>query len=58
MAASAPAPGEAAGKPLQSAMKLAKGALELDAGDRPWVRRGALLAWERGEALAGANANV
>ncbi|KAJ6657204.1 hypothetical protein lerEdw1_002793 [Lerista edwardsae] len=36
MAASAPAPGEAAGKPLQSAMKLAKGALELDAGDRPW----------------------
>ncbi|XP_066493179.1 VPS9 domain-containing protein 1 isoform X2 [Tiliqua scincoides] len=37
MAAAAAAPGEAAaGKPLQSAMKLAKGALELDAGDQPW----------------------
>ncbi|XP_061450507.1 VPS9 domain-containing protein 1 isoform X2 [Rhineura floridana] len=37
MAASAPAPAapEPAVKPLQSAMKLAKGALELDAGDRP-----------------------
>ncbi|XP_077166528.1 VPS9 domain-containing protein 1 isoform X1 [Paroedura picta] len=34
MAAAAAAGGEAA-KPLQGAMKLAKGALELDAGDRP-----------------------
>ncbi|XP_072836759.2 VPS9 domain-containing protein 1 isoform X1 [Pogona vitticeps] len=36
-AASAPAPAasEPAGKPLQGAMKLAKGAVELDAGDRP-----------------------
>ncbi|XP_053255896.1 VPS9 domain-containing protein 1 isoform X1 [Podarcis raffonei] len=37
MAASAPAPAtpEPAAKPLQGAMKLARGALELDAGDRP-----------------------
>ncbi|XP_054856148.1 VPS9 domain-containing protein 1 [Eublepharis macularius] len=35
MAASAAAGGEAAARPLQGAMKLAKGALELDAGDRP-----------------------
>ncbi|XP_033012932.1 VPS9 domain-containing protein 1 isoform X1 [Lacerta agilis] len=37
MAASAPAPAtpESAAKPLQGAMKLARGALELDAGDRP-----------------------
>uniref|UniRef100_A0A670IR58 Uncharacterized protein n=1 Tax=Podarcis muralis TaxID=64176 RepID=A0A670IR58_PODMU len=41
MAASAPAPAtpEPAAKPLQGAMKLARGALELDAGDRPRVRR-------------------
>lgn len=48
--AMAAAAGDGAVKPLQCAMKLANGAIELDTGNRPRVRRGAARRGEAGPA--------
>lgn len=45
LGAMAAAAGDGTVKPLQSAMKLANGAIELDTGNRPRVRRGGGGAW-------------